>query len=481
MKIVFTLRPEIDLFTEEAHYWLWSQHLAWHYYSKPPLIALFNYLSTSIFGINELAVRITPAILGIGTAGLTFLLTDFLFHSKKQAFWASLILSSMPFFQIFSTFHLTDSEVTFFGLLCWFLLARALDKKTWYGWVTAGFAGALGLASKPILVIIIPCFGLFLLLTKKLDSNLKELILFSLIFLIGFLPSLIWNLGNEYQTFKHIATLGGIHGESSIQGFGEAFLSFLAYLVGQFGILSIFLLPLCILCFRKFKWGDPKQLFLILPAIVSFSTFLVMSWVTSVEVNWPAFSYPTIAIVLAHGVEKGPDKWEKFRNWGVGFGLLMFLLLILPDHSNWKKFSGIEKVEIPVFKRLAGYEQLASRIDFLQDSLGMEASYFFSESYHTSSEMAFYLSNLLPTYQINTGDRKSQFDLWEGVETEIGKQKIGVFVSFHQDSPGMVTKFDELLYEEEFPVYFRDVYLRSTKIQFWRNLQEYHPVYNDSY
>ncbi|NVK48773.1 MAG: hypothetical protein HWE09_03325, partial [Cyclobacteriaceae bacterium] len=69
MKIVFTLRPEIDLFTEEAHYWLWSQHLAWHYYSKPPLIALFNYLSTSIFGINELAVRITPAILGIGTAG----------------------------------------------------------------------------------------------------------------------------------------------------------------------------------------------------------------------------------------------------------------------------------------------------------------------------------------------------------------------------------------------------------------------------
>jgi hypothetical protein len=32
VKILFTLRPEIDLFTEEAQYWLWSQNLDWHYY-----------------------------------------------------------------------------------------------------------------------------------------------------------------------------------------------------------------------------------------------------------------------------------------------------------------------------------------------------------------------------------------------------------------------------------------------------------------
>ncbi|NVJ84953.1 MAG: glycosyltransferase family 39 protein [Algoriphagus sp.] len=481
MKIVFTLRPEIDLFTEEAHYWLWSEHLAWHYYSKPPLIALFNYLSTSLLGVNELAVRIIPAILGMGTAWLTFLLTDYLFQSKKQAFWASMMLSSMPFFQIFSTFHLTDSEVTFFGLLTWYLLAKALEKKTWFLWVIAGFVGALGIASKPIFILAIPTFALYLLHTKNLIPNLKGFILFIIIFLIGFLPSLIWNLENEFQTFKHLATLGGVHGDPSIQGIGEAILSFLGYLGGQLGMVSIFLLPLWVLYFRKVKVNDPKQLFLILPALVSFSTFLFMSWITSVEVNWPAFSYPTLAIALAHEVEKESGKWKKFRNWGVALGLSFLLLLILPDHSGWKKFTGIEKVEIPVFKRLAGYEQLTSRINFLQDSLGIEASYFFSESYHTSSEMAFYLSNHPKTYQINIGGRKTQFDLWEGIESEIGKEKIGVFVSSHQDSPELVTKFEELLYEEEYPVFFRDVYLRSTKIQFWRNIQDYHPVNSDSY
>ncbi|HAH37758.1 MAG TPA: hypothetical protein DCL81_14990, partial [Algoriphagus sp.] len=58
IKIIFTLRPEINLFTEEAQYWLWSKNLAWHYYSKPPLIAAFNYISTSILGDTEIAVRI---------------------------------------------------------------------------------------------------------------------------------------------------------------------------------------------------------------------------------------------------------------------------------------------------------------------------------------------------------------------------------------------------------------------------------------
>ena len=65
-KVLFTLRPEIDLFTEEAQYWLWSQNMAWHYYSKPPLVAVLNYLTTDILGNTELGVRINAILCGVG-------------------------------------------------------------------------------------------------------------------------------------------------------------------------------------------------------------------------------------------------------------------------------------------------------------------------------------------------------------------------------------------------------------------------------
>src|SRR5918912_150677 len=60
----------LDLAPDEAHYWEWSRHLDWSYYSKGPLIAyviragceLFGGLSLALTGNLMLAVRL-PAIL----------------------------------------------------------------------------------------------------------------------------------------------------------------------------------------------------------------------------------------------------------------------------------------------------------------------------------------------------------------------------------------------------------------------------------
>src|SRR5580692_3480904 len=59
----------LDLAQDEAHYWDWSRHLDWSYYSKGPLVAwlirlsleLFGALSLSATGSEILAVRL-PAV-----------------------------------------------------------------------------------------------------------------------------------------------------------------------------------------------------------------------------------------------------------------------------------------------------------------------------------------------------------------------------------------------------------------------------------
>src|SRR4051794_10819862 len=63
----------LDLAPDEAHYWQWSRHLDWSYYSKGPLVAwlirasceVFGGLSESLVGSPMLAVRL-PAVAGHG-------------------------------------------------------------------------------------------------------------------------------------------------------------------------------------------------------------------------------------------------------------------------------------------------------------------------------------------------------------------------------------------------------------------------------
>src|SRR6266581_2815847 len=59
----------LDLAPDEAHYWDWSRHLDWSYYSKGPLVALlirgscelFGPWSESVCGSPMIAVRL-PAV-----------------------------------------------------------------------------------------------------------------------------------------------------------------------------------------------------------------------------------------------------------------------------------------------------------------------------------------------------------------------------------------------------------------------------------
>src|SRR4051794_21627095 len=51
----------LDLAPDEAHYWDWSRHLDWSYYSKGPLVAYLIRASCEAFG--PLAVRLTGTMM----------------------------------------------------------------------------------------------------------------------------------------------------------------------------------------------------------------------------------------------------------------------------------------------------------------------------------------------------------------------------------------------------------------------------------
>ncbi len=481
-KIAFTLRPDINLFTEEAQYWLWSQNLAWHYYSKPPLIALFNLVSTSIFGINELGVRINAIVLGMGTSWVVYLFALYSYKSHKTAFWSGILVMAMPFWMLFSTFHLTDSELTFFWVLSIFWVYKGIDQNATKWWVAAGIAAGMGVMSKSTMVLIGPFIITYLLLTGQWKTNSRNFFVFLGSGAIGFIPGFIWNWQNGFSTYRHLAALGGVSGSGPGFEIIPWLTRFLEYLGGQAGMVSVFLFPVIVYSIGGFrKSPDKLAAFLILPAILSWLCFAGITLFTSVEANWPVFAYVTLPVYLSNWLAQQSARWVRIRNWGVSFSMAIPLVMILPKLVPDRNCGPVSSMEVKSFKRLVGYRPLAQRVKFLQDSLQIKDAVVFSESYHMASELAFYLPDHPQTYTVNLGARKNQFDLWSGLEEHVGLGKDGIFVSWNSESPGLATTFKGLLYEEKFLVSFKGDSLRYAKIQIWDDLLEFNPSTPDTY
>src|SRR3954454_20608709 len=84
----------LDLAADEAHYWDWSRHLDWSYYSKGPLVALlirgscelFGPFSESVTGNIALAIRLPAIVCGLLLFTSMYVLTARVTGRERVAF-----------------------------------------------------------------------------------------------------------------------------------------------------------------------------------------------------------------------------------------------------------------------------------------------------------------------------------------------------------------------------------------------------------
>ncbi|MET0336553.1 MAG: glycosyltransferase family 39 protein, partial [Caulobacter sp.] len=73
----------LELYPDEAQYWLWSRTLSFGYFSKPPMIAWVIWGTTAIGGDAEPWVRIAAPLLHAGTALCLFFISRRLFDAQS--------------------------------------------------------------------------------------------------------------------------------------------------------------------------------------------------------------------------------------------------------------------------------------------------------------------------------------------------------------------------------------------------------------
>src|SRR6202000_165612 len=75
----------IDLSEDESHYWEWSRHLDFGYYSKPPGIAFIIFLAKKIGGTPMPAVPMPAVLFGILSGLLSLFLARRIFRDNRTA------------------------------------------------------------------------------------------------------------------------------------------------------------------------------------------------------------------------------------------------------------------------------------------------------------------------------------------------------------------------------------------------------------
>lgn len=462
-----------DLHSEEAQYWIWSKHLQLSYYSKPPLIAYLNWISTSVFGDTVFAIRINAVIIGLLTSLVTYLLAYELFKNQSTAIFAAIVTNVFPLILSNSIFFLTDSPLLLFWLCCMLFYWKAAEtgKPVW--WVLFGISLGLGALSKYSIFLIF--FPLVLFSWKHhREIFASRYFYFSiLVGLILFSPVIYWNVGQNGVGFLHLFGLTGLNDHDHT--ISRVISNMLEYTLGQiFILLPFYQYKLLYLKFRNRSLTKQME-FLIFPAISMFLVFLVVSIIrnSGVYINWTIYAYTGIPIVFAYFATT--EKWVKLNfRISMAMGLVLLLFIALTGPSNKTLPLGNSN---PLNKTI-GWSQLAGKIDSLKNSMPDGSFYVFSTDYHITSEMWFYLKGQPETYLLNLNSRMTQFDLWPGIEQFRNTNKTGIYVNLEQITPEIAEGFSTILKEDSCVIYSQNRRIRTFHIYFLHGLKGFQEHYS---
>src|SRR3954466_10167378 len=142
----------LDLAPDEAHYWDWSRHLDWSYYSKGPLVALliragcelFGPWSRALTGTDMLAVRMPAVVCGSLLLAAMYVLTAQVFRREKLACAVVALGLTLPVLSAGSLLMTIDAPYS----CCWAWALvfgyEAVWRRSAWAWAATGVTVGLG-------------------------------------------------------------------------------------------------------------------------------------------------------------------------------------------------------------------------------------------------------------------------------------------------------------------------------------------------
>src|SRR5438874_9245707 len=412
-----------DLEFDEAHYWMWSEHLAPAYFSKGPGIAFAMRASTAIFGANEFGVRFFSPVLAAGTSVLLFYFARRLF-SPAAGLWAVIGLNVTPIFNIGAFVMTIDSLSVFFWLAAMFTFWLAVEKSprfSWH-WPLTGLLIGLGFLCKYTNAFELISILLVLALAPRLRQEFARPGLYLLlgVFALCSVPPIIWNAQHAWITLAHLQSRGGVehgfgfHPGEVIKFLGEHFLAyspflFLALALGVIG------------SWRRVN-QQFKVLFLMWFGLPVFLFYLLLSVNKAAAPNWDGLAF------LGFGLLAIYFWWERLEasallRIGAAIAVLVGLTMsAVALDTDLLRSVGYNLQRSDPSNRMRGWKSATSALETMRNDLETklgEKLFLIADARDRASEISFYLRNKRPegpghppVYIPESQDMVNQFSFW---------------------------------------------------------------------
>jgi len=309
----------LELYPDEAQYWLWSRHLAFGYFSKPPLIAWLIRTTTAIGGQSEAWVRLSAPILH-GATAIVLAFAGRRLSGERVGAAAGVIYSLAPGVQLSSAVIATDAplmlclSLSLWGYIVWW---TARDRReAWLG--ASGFGLALGAAflAKYAALYFVGAALLHAACSRETRAKWRwrEALMVAGLFLVMAAPNLIWNAAHHFQTVAHTADNASLGDDARPSHWFDP-RGGLGYVVGQFGVFgpipfAVFLGGAVFLWRRKMLTAQDALLlaFAAPPLLIVLGEAVV----ARANANWAGAAYGPLAILVAAMLVR----WRAWRTLG---------------------------------------------------------------------------------------------------------------------------------------------------------------------
>ena len=408
----------LDLYPDEAQYWLWSLTPDWGYYSKPPLLAWIIRLTTALCGDSETGVRLASPLLHCAASVIVYRIARLL-YDVRIACWSAIAYATLPGISFSSLIISTDVPL----LLCWaaalYAFLCALEASSWRWWIAVGIAAGLGLLAKYAMAYWLLSALLFLLIAKEERRHLPRFFAAAALALAIYSPNFFWNAAHGYVSYHHTEANANIDGFALHPGaFGE-------FAGSQFGVFGpiFFAALLVIVVFWPRSLAERRAQILAVFALPTLAMMLAVSLLSRAHPNWSAPAYVSATIlVVAFLIERGRVVLVAAS---VALHVAAAILLIetrdIAQAAGWNMPGQYDPVH-----RLRGWAALARGVDTLR--LQDPGAKILSDNREVLASLIYYLRpHPFDALKWNPGHGvHDQFDLSADIKDHIGEDVIFV-------------------------------------------------------
>ncbi len=457
-KLIYLASGKIDLQQDEAYQWIWSKHLALSYYSKPPMIAYTQFLSTSLWGDNPFGIRFFSPVI---TAVVSILTLRFMARavSPRAAFWLCAALLTVPLFAIGATLLTIDPLSVMFwflALIAGWRVVQADSNAPTSDWLWVGVWMGLGFLSKYTALFQLLCWAVFFALWPPARKHLRRPgpYLALLINAVCMLPVLIWNHQHHWITVQHVAEDGGLD-KSWLPTPANLWFGFSRYTTDFVALETLLLNPFLILpavwaavAFWRARDKDPLLVYLFSMSAPLFVTFFLLTFRSRVLPNWIA---PGILPLFCLAAVYWDRRWEAGRRaikyWLVpGFSICGVCVLLMHDTNLIARIAGRPlPAKLDPLRRVKAWPDTVAVVESARQKLLAEGKpvFIIGSHYGITSEITFYLPEAkagVPDHPLayfqTVKVPENQFCFWPGYQDRKGQNAIYVQeLDFYPDPP----------------------------------------------